>query len=143
MKNGKVQKPEDLARLLTNLGVGAPQNENLATAMQREQTAFVLSHQFWINYLQQRAAHVDQLAAQVQQVKGMADGREAIVKSRQADLKYWNNELAQLRLETTVNVRKLEGLRKELFNVRVELRNNANLNQQLERDINYLEDRVR
>lgn len=138
-----LKKPEELAKVLANLGVGAPQSENLKTELQREQTAFVLSHIFWVNYLQERASQVDQLVTQIERAKMTADGLDAVVKRRQADIEHWKNELAQYRAETDKQSQKLDGMRQELFQLRLDLRNKASLNQQTEQEITRMEDRVR
>jgi len=143
IKKDTVKTPEELARILTDLGVGATQNDNFKTALQREQTAFVLSHLFWVNFLQERAAQVEELGKQVQRAKSTADNLETVVNRRQADIEHWKKELETVRNDSNQKSDSLDAIRQELFKVRLDLRNSIDQNQQYERELNRMEDRVR
>lgn len=115
----------------------------LSASMTREQAAFVLAHQDLLNHIRDRAGHVDVQDALRLRKKDMADEKEKIIVRRKVDIDYFNKELAEARKETADRLKELREMSKELYNIRIETRQDTEKNQAYEKDLGRLEDRIR
>jgi hypothetical protein len=116
---------------------------DLNTAVAKEHNNFAAEHQALLEQIKDQANEVERLAALVQRTKAMADDKENIVAQRRVDIDYYMTELDKVRKDSAAQKDVLRKMSDELFKITVQVRDAARINEQYEKQLNTLEDRVR
>ncbi len=118
------------------------QNDLLAS-IAREHNDFTVVHQDLLEQIKDRAGQVALISALIQKTKDLADDKEKIVARRKVDVDTYHTELDKVRKDANAHLETLRQMSAELFKVQVQKRDATRMNQEYERQINAIEDRVR
>jgi len=135
----KVLRPEveGQARLYQSLA------EDVKSAIGRDHNDFAVVHRDLLEQIKDRASRVAVQSAVVQRYQDMVTEKDKIVVRRKVDVDYYVKELDKVRKETAARLAELSQMEAELFKIRVQVRDATRLNQEYQRQLNALEDRVR
>jgi len=117
--------------------------EDLNVAIGREQNAFALAHLKQIERIKERAEYLEKQNLLLAQRKESADEKEKIVAWRKDDVNYFTEELKVTRKDASARMKELQEMTRELYKIRIQTRDTTKRNQEYEKQINSLEERVR
>ncbi len=111
--------------------------------IKREHENFALVHRDLVEQLKDRAGRIGYLDALLKRNIDAVEAAKDVVKRRQVDVDYYVAELDKVRKETADRLADLTRLETQLFKIRLEVRDATRLNQEYQRQLNQMEERVR
>ncbi|GEM_PF-4899141 len=105
----------------------------------RERNLFAVEHRKAVDLILEKKAEVDQHTLLLALKKKERNAHETALAGRREDVKKYEDQLAEERRKTTYNFEQLRTLSDRLFVERVQLRENSDDNQKLEKQIRALE----
>ncbi len=112
------------------------------TARGRDRSLFAAENDILLVWIRERAARVESEAALLVRTKQLVDEHLEQVKKRRRDVEQAMKELREAQAATMKELKDLRQKTADLFGKRLELRNNTDENQKLEKEIRKLEDEV-
>lgn len=116
---------------------------DLSASIAKDHNDFTVVHQDLLDQVKDRASKVASLSEEVQRSKDMAEEKDKIIARRKVDIDTYEKELDKIRKEAAVQKEALHKMSEELYKITVQVRDATRINQDYERQINALEDRVR
>jgi hypothetical protein len=118
-------------------------SSDLTRELVAERLQFVAAHGVLLESVLERAAQTAAEVALLAREQQSLTDQEGLVKRRQADVKQAEQELAESRARTAVEMQKLQSMSQRLFDLRVILRDTRAKNLEGEEKIRDLEKRIR
>jgi hypothetical protein len=114
----------------------------LSSEMARERSEFILAHQALLDKVIEASARVARERAELQRQEQRVKDVNGLIKRRQDDVKYYQDELAKTQKSTAAELKKLKDMTEQLFKLRLEARDALARNAELEKKIHELERKV-
>jgi hypothetical protein len=113
--------------------------EELQLAAARDRGTFALAHSALLTQVEEMASRVIQANEQVNRIKQQATTQEELVKKRKVDVDQAEMDLAALRKETATRLKEIQDMSRELYNIRIAVREASIQNQERVKQIRQLE----
>jgi len=109
----------------------------------RECTDFAILQASVATHVRERSIHVELQEETLKRIKAQADERGKLVDRRKEDVRIYQEQMDAARQETGERLKELKAMTRELFDIRLQVRDATLQNQQYEQDIRKMERRVR
>jgi alpha-tubulin suppressor-like RCC1 family protein len=114
--------------------------EEVAHERLRERSIFALEHRKIVELIQNKSVAVERNGlVYARKQKELADHEEDL-KKRRLDVKYYQEQLTDVRQQTAAHLKELRTMSDALYKLRVKLRDDTAENQRLEKQIRVLEE---